>query len=386
MTMPSTRFRLLHYPLMALVVILLIAGLWAGLARMGWVLPATRADLIASHGPLMVAGVLSTLISLERVVAFVALRPARWKYIAYIGPVMTAIGAIVLAVGGPWAPAQFLFAAGSAVLVLLFTSVIYQLNAPYTIVMGVGAICLFFGNVMWMTGQPIYVAVHWWIAFLVLTVVGERLELARILHLSRKNQDTFIAAVLLFLLGTGITPFNLKAGIFLSGMGEVVLALWLFRYDIARMTIRKTGLPRFIAACLLAGYAWLAFSGALAMFIGEARAGLYYDALLHSLFIGYVFSLIFGHGPIILPALTGLSVTYHRSFYVFLVVLHGSLIMRVIGNLTGIVPLRQWGGMLNFISVLLFVVTMAVGRLLVRRQEARTAASMPNSRLESSSL
>jgi hypothetical protein len=100
-----------------------------------------------------------------------------------------------------------------------------------------------------------------------------------------------------------------------------------------------------------------------------------------------VFSLIFGHGPIILPALTGLSVTYHSSFYVFLVVLHGSLIIRVIGNLTGMVALRQWGGMLNFVAVLLFVVTMAVGRFLVRRQEARVAAaSISNSHLESSRL
>ena len=43
----------------------------------------------------------------------------------------------------------------------------------------------------------------------------------------------------------------------LSGVGMIALAAWLLRYDIALMTIRRSGLPRFVAACLLSGYAWL---------------------------------------------------------------------------------------------------------------------------------
>jgi hypothetical protein len=37
-------------------------------------------------------------------------------------------------------------------------------------------------------GQPIYLTVHWWTAFLILTIVGERLELSRIRRLTRTSE------------------------------------------------------------------------------------------------------------------------------------------------------------------------------------------------------
>jgi len=43
----------------------------------------------------------------------------------------------------------------------------------------------------------------------------------------------------------------------------LALTLWLLRFDIARITIHKIGLPRFAAACLFSGYAWLAVRGLL---------------------------------------------------------------------------------------------------------------------------
>jgi nitrite reductase (NO-forming) len=42
----------------------------------------------------------------------------------------------------------------------------------------------------------------------------------------------------------------------IAGLGMLALALWLGRFDVARFTVRKAGLSRFIAMCLLAGYAW----------------------------------------------------------------------------------------------------------------------------------
>ncbi len=47
----------------------LLAGLWAGLVRIGWPRPRLYAPLPAAHGPLMVCGFLGTLICLERAVA-----------------------------------------------------------------------------------------------------------------------------------------------------------------------------------------------------------------------------------------------------------------------------------------------------------------------------
>ena len=43
----------------------------------------------------------------------------------------------------------------------------------------------------------------------------------------------------------------------------IMLGAWLLRYDITRYTIKKTGLTRYIAACLLPGYVWLIVGGVL---------------------------------------------------------------------------------------------------------------------------
>ena len=49
-----------------------------------------------------------------------------------------------------------------------------------------------------------------------------------------------------------------QAGYPMLGVSLLALVTWLLRYDVAMKTVRATGLPRFSAVCLLAGYAWLA--------------------------------------------------------------------------------------------------------------------------------
>ncbi|MBF6612481.1 MAG: hypothetical protein IVW55_05070 [Chloroflexi bacterium] len=79
--------------------------------------------------------------------------------------------------------------------------------------------------------------------------------------------------------------------------------------------LRQKGVTRFIAASLLAGYAWLMLAGALGLLFGGVAAGPRYDALLHSIFLGFAFSMIFPHAPVILPAVTGLALPFRSAFY-----------------------------------------------------------------------
>jgi len=44
-----------------------------------------------------------------------------------------------------------------------------------------------------------------------------------------------------------------------------------------------------------------------------------------------------------------------------LLLLHASLLLRVVGDLVGWWPGRQWGGLLNALAVLLFLLTLAWG-------------------------
>ena len=76
---------------MLLVVLALLAAMWAGLLRMGWVWPPLRPSLAAVHGPLMVSGFVGTLIGLERAVAL----GKKW---AYTAPLLTGLGGLALLV------------------------------------------------------------------------------------------------------------------------------------------------------------------------------------------------------------------------------------------------------------------------------------------------
>ena len=111
-------------------------------------------------------------------------------------------------------------------------------------------------------------------------------------------------------------------------------------------------------------YVWLGVGGALMWRFGSVLAGPYYDAMLHTVFVGFVFAMIFAHAPIILPAILGRTTSpYRPALYVPLLLLHASLLLRVVGDLGGWWPGRQWGGLLNVLAVLLFLITMARGLL-----------------------
>src|SRR5690606_5110742 len=110
----------------------------------------------------------------------------------------------------------------------------------------------------------------------------------------------------LFLAGLLVSLISLDIGIRLAGIALLALGWWLLRFDIARRTIRQKGLTRYIAACLLPGYVWLVVGGLVwLIYGGQYVAGPVYDALLHTIFLGFVFSMIFGHAPVIIPAVLG---------------------------------------------------------------------------------
>jgi hypothetical protein len=123
--------------------------------------------------------------------------------------------------------------------------------------------------------------------------------------------------------------------------------------------VRQKGLTRYIAVCLLSGYFWLGVSGLAAIFYGSQSAGPIYDLMLHSVFVGFVIGMVFGHAPIIFPAVLGLAIRYQPIFYFPLVLLQISLLLRVVGNLAAVLWLRQWGGLLNAIAILAFLPLVA---------------------------
>ncbi|MBI3159686.1 MAG: hypothetical protein HYZ26_08835 [Chloroflexi bacterium] len=347
--MTHMRFR---FPLLAGSILLLLAALWAGLLRLGWAFPPLAASLPMAHGPLMISGFLGTLIGIERAVAL----GRRWMY---LGPAFTVLGGALLAAGNAQLWGAVLILAGSLLLNLVFIGILRRVWSSYTIVMGLGALSWLAGNIIWLLGRPVSTVVYWWAGFLVLTIAGERLELGRVMRLDGAARATFLLSVGAILAGQAAGLFAPDTGTRLFGLGLVGLSLWLLRYDVARKTLAMQGLPRFIAICLLGGYFWLAFSGLVAVGWGYQAAGFLYDAFLHALFVGFLMSMIFGHGPIIFPAVLARTASYHPILYLPLALLHASLAARLLADVAGIYPLRLWGGMFNAIAILLYLPMMA---------------------------
>ncbi|NNM84764.1 MAG: hypothetical protein HKL96_03280 [Phycisphaerales bacterium] len=351
-----------RFPLLVAAIITMALGIWGGLIRLGWAWPAPT-EAVVDHGSLMIGGFLGTLLGMERAVAL------GWGW-CYVGPTASAAGAILLITGFPPLLGGSLILAASIVMVLDFVFIIRRQAAIFTLVMAGGAVAWAIGNILWLTGTSIYEMVLWWMGFLVLTIVGERLELSRLLPQSKRKRRTFLGAAGLFALGMLTTLAYPGLGECVAGMGLLTLAAWLFVYDVARHTVRQHGLPRFIAVCLLTGYLWLGIGGILAVIYavvlpilhGHAwmrtslGPGFAYDAFLHTVFLGFVFGMIFGHAPIIFPAVLGVRMQFSRRFYLHLVLLEGSVAWRVVGDISGVWSVRQWAGLLNGVTILLFLV------------------------------
>ncbi len=352
-----------RWPLLALAAAGLLAALWAALVRLGWALPALPVPLAGQHGALMIAGFLGTLIGVERAVAL------RWRP-AYLGPACAGAGALLTALGAPLDLGRGLIALGALGLVLVFVRIVRAHRTTYTLVMGLGAGLWLIGDLLWWRRASLTAVTPWWIGFLVLTIAGERLELGRLLKLSQAARLSFNLAVGVLVGGLALSLWLPEPGARVFGAGLLGLGAWLLTYDLARRTIRKTGLTRYIAASLLPGYVWLMAGGGLWLTLaGRWAESLLWDAAVHTVLLGFVFSMIFGHAPIILPAVLGRDFTYQPRLYAPLALLHLALLARVAGDLAGSAGVRQWAGLLNVIAVLVFLPLM--GALTRRREPAR---------------
>ncbi|WP_211258835.1 hypothetical protein [Spirillospora albida] len=349
-------------PLFAGAALSLVAGLWGGLGLLGLGVPAPRTSFAQQHGVLMALGFLGTLIALERAVALG--RP--W---AYAAPGASAAGAIVTAAGFGL-PGRVLLTAAGAWLVAVYVAVFGRRTGRDLTVQAAGAVAWYIAGMLWIAGRPVADLVPWLAAFLVLTIAGERLELARVAFLGRRASDGLLAAAALIGAGAAASVAWPGPGWRLTGLGMLALALWLGFHDVARRTIRGAGLPRFAAACLLAGYAWLAFAGTAWLIAGRPGGGGVRDAALHALFLGFVISMVFGHAPVILPAVLRVRLPYHPILYAPLALLHASLMLRVAGDLGDLPDARTIGGVLGEVSLVLFA-ACAVTAARLKKEEGR---------------
>lgn len=349
-TVPArTRLRAL---LLVPAALALVAGLDAALMLLGLAAPVTAERLPEVHGVLMVIGFLGTLIALERAVALG--HPAALAVPATLG-----LGAVLLVSPAPLVAGRGALVAGAAGLVAIYVPLWRRQHDDAVLVQALGAVLALGAAVLWLGDVPIPSVLPWLVGFVVLTIAGERLELARI------DMGPSAGAALV-LLAAGLLVAVVAAllwpvpGTTLLGLALLALTGWLALHDAARRTVRGTGLPRFMAWCLLAGYFWLMVAGATWLVGGPAEDGVRYDAVVHAVFLGFAISMVMAHAPVILPAVTGRPLPYRPALFVPVVLLHGSLALRLWGG-DALGDQDAWlvGGLLNIAAVLTFAALAA---------------------------
>lgn len=330
----------------ALAIVNLVFGILAGLGRLGWSFPVTGA--IVHHGAIMVGGFLGTLVSLEKVI------PLKKKAYLLI-PVISASGIIAFS-NGQFETGTILLITASAGLAGIYLIYLGRQGEYYLYLMFTGAVCWCIGNVMLLSQRFYPIAFPWWMGFLLFTIVSERLELSKFLPVTRAAKIFLLGSLGLFLIGL-IVPFH-GPGTYFSGTALVLISLWLLRYDIVRVNIRKKGLTRFTGYALIFGYTAMLLDGIFLMTFPEVPYA--YDAIVHTFFLGFVFSMIFAHGPIILPGVLGISgKPYHPFLYVPLFTMAFSVLMRITAD-AGILPepFRMVSGWLSASAILLYFLTL----------------------------
>ncbi len=330
----------------------LVAGLDAALILLGLPAPVRLDRLPQVHGMLLVIGFVGTLIALERAVA---LR----QRAGFLAPGLLGAGALLLLSPLPLPVGPTLQALGAAALVAVYVALWRRQRDEAVLVQALGAVLATGALILWLGNVPVPQLLPWLVGFVVLTIGGERLELARIAMGGHAGRTLALLAggLVVGVVAALLWPVT---GHLLLGVALLALVGWLAAHDVAWRTIRAPGLTRFMAGCMLAGYAWLGVAGAIWLIGGAAVDGPAYDAVVHAVLLGFAVSMIMAHAPVILPAVLRRPLPYRSVMVVPAVLLHASLALRLLlGDARGIDAARQLGGVLNIVAVLLFAVLAA---------------------------
>jgi hypothetical protein len=337
----------------------LLTGIGAGYHRMGWAGIPVPAALVAEHGALMTGTFFGTLIALERAVA---LRRV-W---AYLPAWLCGLSFVAFLLGQSPLGYALLGAGGIAKAVLF--GVLWRRYRLFPFALLIAGSVLFAGAWVLKVGGAGYGQVlPLLMGFFAVTIVAERLELARVIGRERQALRWLLAMLLVVFVGIGAELLGQREQI--MGMGFGGLGLWLFRYDVGLRALRRgSAMPvhRYVAVLLASGYAWLVVTAALLLF-GE-RVVFFSDAVVHSFFVGFVFSMVFAHGVMIFPAIVGrVGYGYTPWLWVPVGLAQVGLLGRLGGDFAGTV-VRLWGSWLIGVGIVLFL-------LLVVQQVLRLPAA-----------
>lgn len=353
----------------ALVFMLLAVMLGAlRLLSIQGITPTPLAFLQLHHGEMMIFGFLAPLILTERYLGAAAFRLPR---VFQLMPLLAALGALLKLLS--WvSSAAILNTAGSISLAVAVLFYVYVLGVvagksaqplPFRY-MSLGAATLLVSALLSINrspaGNPAFTLLL--ISFPVLTIIGERVELSRFLAPAVFRRARWglwgvtLGSILLLLRITAVDSSYLVAAwtLFLA-----IAVAPLVGPETALVRAGQRGLYRYLGWHLAFAYLWLLI-GLVILAVGGETYPLY-DAGTHSLAIGFVFTMIMAHAPVIAPVLLKRNVQETKLSYWPLVLLTLSTAMRVAGNVLSGMGVQLPGlsglsGVAALLAIILFIV------------------------------
>lgn len=376
---------------MAASVVFMFLALLVGTFRLmslNYLATGVLVELYALHSIIMVFGFLAVIVMTERV-AGLRMIPGAQKLKAPVVMVPSVIlGVVVETIGYTW---QFsiirflgalLLMAGCAAFIATLRFLKRNSEAKVSFdFMTLSVVSLLLAAIVSAFTIPVddMGFVMLLLSFPVLFILGERIELTRIVSTPESNKRfsralvTGAASIALFAVGS-VQRFTLLANLtFLVGsilLLVVFLSVLIVENRNLRLLLKSPRpLQHYVSRHVRVAYGWAVMGMVLA--VGYALSGFeldLYDPFIHSLTLGFIGTMMLAHGPVILPGVLKRSFNEEKPAVLPLGVLTSAVVLRVAGELFLLVSysvtvrlIVGLSGWLVLIAVLLFLRSIIMG-------------------------
>jgi len=365
--------RLVAVPIAVVFMLLaVVLGTLRLLSFHGIVSPTPLTFLQYHHGELMVFAFLAPLLLTERylgatnfslnrsihIMPFLVVAGAILKVLSWVigVTVLNTIGSVVIAIA-----------------VVIYVYLLYSLGRQSTQplpfrYMLLAALVLLAGTLFNISrspvGDPSFTLLL--LSFPILTILGERVELSRFLSpemYRRAEWGFWVAVTASVVLLFRILVVNSDYMVVAWGVLLAVAVVPVLRSELTLVRLGRKGLHLYLGRHLVVSYVWL-FLGLLVLVIARESYPLY-DAATHSLSIGFVFTMIMAHAPVIIPVILPRRIAEERLAYYPLTLLIIGTGMRVLGYLLGAVGVTI-SALAGLSGVVVLLAIIAFGVMITR--------------------
>ncbi|GEM_PF-1158082 len=355
--------------------------------------PIFLTALYQLHPNIMVYGFLAPIVMTERLVGMKTLHTGRIYSLSATLMVPATLIGLILQIGGFVSEQPVLISAGGGIIFLgliLFIILMFGLSMktglklPFYLmilsVIPVADFALLSVRSIEVDGMPDSLLL---MLFPILFILGERVELSRFVsgNLERYGKYVLSLGILVVLLTVMLANFQFSMN--LSMMISLVtfallfvaggLTMFLEAKNLIHVSRSTSPLQKYVSKHVMVAYAWLMVGCAFGVAYSIQAPGFIYDAVIHSLMVGYVGSMLLAHGPVILPTVTGRKINQSTLTLIPLILILVSNVFRISGDfqLGGVIQAivsfaSGISGWLVLVAVLVFLRSLVFSKPLIQ--------------------